>query len=112
MILGVLAVVSGAAFVRYGVRVLREPHLEAEFRRYGIPDARHLVGVLEILGGVGVVVGLALPLLGAAAAAGLTTLMVLGLAVRVRLRDTVRQMLPAATLATLNAALVVLFVNW
>ncbi len=108
----VLALASGVAFLFYGVRVLREPHLEAEFHRYGIPDARHLVGVLEILGGVGVIAGLLLPALGAAAAAGLTTLMILGLAIRIRLRDTPRQMMPAAVLAVLNAALVVLFVSW
>ena len=112
MLLPVLAFVSGVAFLYYGVRVLREPHLEEEFHRYGIPDARQQVGVLEILGGVGVIVGLALPLLGATAAAGLTTLMLLGLAVRLRLRDSFGQMLPAASLAALNAVLVVLFLSW
>ena len=111
MVLVLLALVSGAAFLYYGWRVLSEPRLEAEFARYGIPNARNLVGVLEILGGIGVLIGLGLPPLGAAAAAGLTTLMVLGLAVRVHLRDSPREMFPAATLAVVNGVLVVLFLS-
>ena len=111
MVLVLLALVSGAAFLFYGWRVLSEPRLEAEFARYGFADMRSLVGVLEILGGIGVLIGLGLPLLGAAAAAGLTTLMVLGLAVRLRLRDSLRQMFPAAALALVNGGLVVLFLS-
>lgn len=111
MVLVLLALVSGAAFLYYGWRVLSEPRLEAEFARLGIPDARNLVGALEILGGVAVLVGLGVPPLGAAAAAGLTTLMVLGLAVRLRLRDSPRQMFPAAALAVVNGGLVLLFLS-
>ena len=111
MVLVLLALVSGAAFLFYGWRVLSEPRLGAEFARYGFADMRNLVGVLEILGGIGVLIGLRLPLLGAAAAAGLTTLMVLGLAVRLRLRDSLRQMFPAAALALVNGGLVVLFLS-
>jgi len=112
MILVALALVSGVAFFYYGARVLTEPHLETEFQRYGIPDLRTVVGVSEILGAGGVIVGIAAPLLGAAAAAGLTTLMVLGLGVRVRVRDPLSAMVPAALLAVLNAVLVVLFLRW
>ncbi|MEM9514682.1 MAG: DoxX family protein [Actinomycetota bacterium] len=109
MVLAVCALVSSAAFLYYGVQVVSQPRLEAEFVRYGIPDLRLLVGVLEILGAIGVLVGLAIPQVGAAAAAGLAALMLLGLAVRARLRDPLRQMLPAALLAGLNGVLVALF---
>jgi hypothetical protein len=58
-----------------------------------------------------VILGLALAPLGALAAAGLTALMVLGLIVRIRIHDAPRLMVPAASLATLNAVLVVLFLT-
>lgn len=111
MTLVTMALVSGVAFLYYGTKVLTQPHLETEFHRYGIPDLRNVVGVLEILGACGVLLGLAAPLLGAAASAGLTTLMVLGVAVRLRLHDPVSAMVPAALLATLNGVLVVLFLS-
>jgi len=112
MLLIVLALVSGTSFVYYGIGVLRQSSMRSEFERYGLrPGVRTLVGVLELLGGVGVLIGLAYGPLGASAAAGLCALMVLGLVVRWRLRDSPRQMLPAAALAMVNATLVVLFVT-
>ena len=63
MVLVLLALVSGLAFLHYGWRVLSEPRLEAEFARYGIPDMRHLVGVLEILGAIGVLIGVVIGVL-------------------------------------------------
>ena len=64
---------------------------------------------MQVLGGAGVIAGLAFRPLGVAAAAGLTTMMVLGLVVRYRIHDAPRLMVPAATLGLLNGALVVVF---
>ena len=95
MVLLVLAVTSGLLFLRYGFDVLFRTRLRAEFTRYGMPRMRTVVGLLEMLGG----------------AADLTTLMILGIAVRIRIHDAPRLMLPAVCLAGLNAVLVVLFLS-
>ena len=109
VVLVVLALVSGLSFLYYGFKVLFRTASRGEFERYGVPAVRKLVGILEVLGGTGVILGLAFAPLGALAAAGLTALMVLGLIVRVRIHDAPRLMVPAASLGALNAALVVLF---
>lgn len=111
VVLVVVALVSGLSFLYYGFKVLFRTESRGEFERYGVPDVRHSVGVLEVLGGTAVILGLAIAPLGALAAAGLTALMVLGLIVRVRIHDAPRLMVPAASLATLNAVLVVLFLT-
>jgi uncharacterized membrane protein YphA (DoxX/SURF4 family) len=111
VVLVVLALVSGLSFLYYGSKVLFRTASRGEFERYGMPAVRQLVGVLEVLGGTGVILGLAVAPLGALAAAGLTALMVLGLIVRVRIHDAPRLMAPAASLGALNAVLVVLFVS-
>ncbi len=105
----VLALVSGLSFLYYGFKILLRTESEEEFERYGVPAVRRLVGVLEVAGGMAVILGLAVAPLGAAAAAGLATLMVLGLIVRIRIHDAPRLMVPAASLGALNAVLVVLF---
>ena len=109
VVLVVLALVSGLSFLYYGSKVLFRTASRGEFERYGVPAVRKLVGILEVLGGTAVILGLAIAPLGALAAAGLTALMVLGLIVRVRIHDAPRLMVPAASLGTLNAVLVVLF---
>jgi uncharacterized membrane protein YphA (DoxX/SURF4 family) len=111
VVLVVCALVSGLSFLYYGFKVLSRPASKAEFVRYGVPGVRRLVGILEVLGGAGVILGLAFAPLGALAAAGLTALMVLGLIVRFRIRDAPRLMVPAASLGVLNAVLVVLFLT-
>ena len=109
MVLVVLALVSGLSFLYYGFRVFLRTESAEEFERYGVPAVRRLVGVLEVAGGTAVVLGLVVAPLGAAAAAGLTTLMVLGLIIRIRIHDAPRLMVPAASLGALNAVIVVLF---
>ncbi len=111
VVLMACALVSGLSFLYYGFRVLSRPASRTEFERYGVPGVRRLVGILEVLGGAGVILGLAFAPLGALAAAGLTAVMVLGLIVRFRIHDAPRLMVPAASLGALNAVLVVLFLR-
>jgi uncharacterized membrane protein YphA (DoxX/SURF4 family) len=111
MVLVVLALISGLSFLHYGFDILFRVRLREEFTRYGMPGIRSFVGVMELLGGAGVILGLAYEPLGAFAAAGLTLLMILGLTVRLRLHDPLHLMMPAASLATVNAVLVVLFLS-
>ncbi len=76
-----------------------------EFERFGLARFRTLTGSLEALGGAGLLVGLwFLPLL-AASALGLSILMLLGVGVRLRMRDGVLLTLPALVLCVLNGYL-------
>ncbi len=111
MVLSVLALISGLAFLRYGFEILFRIRLREEFTRYGIPGIRNFVGVMEMLGGAAVLLGLAVAPLGAFGAAGLTLMMILGLIVRVNIHDAPRLMVPAAGFGALNAVLVVLFLS-
>jgi len=111
MVLLVLALISGLSFLRYGFEILFRVRLREEFARYGMPEIRSFVGVLEVLGGTAVLLGLAVAPLGAFGAAGLTLLMIFGLIVRIKIHDAPRLMVPAALLAGVNAALVVLFLS-
>lgn len=104
-----LALLSGSAFAAYGYQTLFGDRPRREFERYGMSSMRKLVGSAQLLGAVGVLLGLAIPLLGAAAALGLTLMMALGLIVRFRIHDAPRLMIPAGSLAILNGTLVVLF---
>lgn len=104
-----LALLSGSAFAAYGYQTLFGDRPRREFERYGMSSMRKFVGSAQVLGAVGVLLGLAIPLVGAAAALGLTMMMALGLNVRYRIHDAPRLMIPAASLAILNGTLVVLF---
>jgi hypothetical protein len=82
--------------------------MKSEFRRFGLDQFRVWVGILEILGGTGQLVGLwSLPI-HFVSTGGLTLLMFLGVVVRLRLRDGFIQSMQAVVFFILN---LYLFVN-
>lgn len=109
-ILVALALTSAVAFTIYGYQTLFGLPPRGEFERYGMPKVRRFVGSTQLLGAIGVLLGLIYGPLGALSAGGLTLMMVLGLIVRFRIHDAPRLMVPAASLGVLNGLLVVLFV--
>jgi hypothetical protein len=96
---------NATAFLLYGGSLLVSSAMIVEFERFGLSRWRVLTGVLEVLGGLGLLVGLRVPSLQRAAALGLCLLMVLGVAARVRSRDTLWQLAPALLLGAINGAL-------
>ena len=86
---------SALSFLLYGTTCLTTAHMRREFARYGLPRQRVLTGILQLLGAVGLLAGLVFPPLGQWAAGGLALLMVLGFGVRLKIRDSLLQALPA-----------------
>ncbi len=77
---------------------------------FGIAWERYrLIGVLELAGASGVLIGFALTALGALAAIGLTLLMIAAIAVHRRAGDPPGQMAPAGVLGVLAAVTAVLY---
>ncbi len=80
--------------------------MKIEFDRYGLPGRRKLVGALQLLGGLGLIFGLLFtPVLILVASAGLCTLMLLGVAVRIKIKDPWFAILPALSYAALSGYL-------
>jgi len=98
----ILRLISAAAFAYYGTLCLVSPAMAVEFERYRMPRMRVVTAVLEIAGALGLVLG-PTPAWVAAAALGLSALMVGALAVRARIGDRWHKSLPAFALLVLNA---------
>ena len=95
-------VLSIALFLYYGLTCLFTDTRVAEFERFDLGRFRILTGSLEVLGALGLLAGYLTPFLVIVAAGGLTLLMVLGVATRIRARDSLGQMLPAIVLMLVN----------
>ena len=94
---------SAIAFLFYGIVCISTLHMKVEFERYGLARLRVLVGVLECLGGLGLLVGYFNRPVLVVAAAGLALTMLLGIATRIRIGDSLARTLPAIVLLILNA---------
>ena len=80
--------------------------MEDEFKRYGFSKFRLLTGYLELLGAIGIIVGLYLiPFIYIFSTIGLSLLMALGIWTRFRVKDPWYQIIPAISLFILNVFL-------
>jgi len=104
--------VSIVLFLFYGIACLFAGGMADEFERYGLSRFRRVTGALEVCGAVGLLAGYVMPLLSVVSAGGLSTLMLLGLGVRVKVRDPVLEMVPAAFLLVVNTFIVVRASGW
>lgn len=98
----ILRILSIGSFLYFGFSCLFSNGMVEEFERYGLSRFRRLVGALELLGAMGLLAGYFLTPLTVAAAAGLSLLMLLGVATRIRVRDSLLETLPAILLLAAN----------
>jgi uncharacterized membrane protein YphA (DoxX/SURF4 family) len=89
-------------FLYYGLSCLFSDGMMAEFRRFGLSRFRRLTGSLEVMGALGLLAGLFVPIVTLLASAGLALLMLLGVLTRVRVGDPALETLPATILLVMN----------
>ncbi|GAB3260502.1 DoxX family protein [Nocardioides dilutus] len=101
----ILAVVLVVAFVLLGsAKLAALPSMRARAAHVGFSvDAYRRIGVLEILAVVGILVGVAVPMVGALAATGLVLLLGGAVVTHLRNGDAVREVVPAVVLGIVAA---------
>lgn len=97
-----LCLISAVSFAGYGISCLVSKRMNAEFARYGLARLQWLIGCLQILGSVGLLLGLFYPPLKVFTSAGLTLMMLLAVLVRIKIKDSVFATLPALFFFLLN----------
>jgi hypothetical protein len=93
---------SGLVFIIYGLMCLATDHMKLEFIRYNLIRYRKLTGTLEFLGGLGLFLGTIKTTLLIISSAGLSLLMLLGVIIRIKVKDRPIQILPAFSLMLMN----------
>ena len=76
--------------------------MKGELKKFGLEKAGSLIAVLELLGSLGLIVGLKFQLILLVSAGGLAILMFLGVLVRIKAKDTFRDTLPALFYLVIN----------
>ncbi len=90
-------------FLFYGIQCFRSPALAADFRRFNLPDSqRILTGVLQLLGSAGLIVGLAVPVIGGLASGGLALMMLIAFIIRLKVGDGVIVSAPSLIFLVIN----------
>ena len=99
--LGVL--ISSLSFLAYAISYFKTPYMKNEFKRFGLEKLAFTIIVLEILGAVGLLVGLKFHFMLVISSLGLALLMLAGVIVRIIVKDHLKVTLPAIFFMLLNA---------
>ena len=100
------------SFLVYGIRCFFVEAMVFEFKRWGLAHLRYITGSLEVLGALGLIVGQWIPWIGFLAAGGLSLLMLCGLFVRIRIKDSLLQTLPAVVYLVVSVIVACGFVKY
>ncbi len=105
----IVLIFSSSSFLFYGISYFTSTKMKSEFKRFGLEKFGTMTAILEIMGGVGLVIGLQFNFILVISAAGLALLMFLGILVRIKVKDSIRITLPALFFMLLN--LYILYAN-
>lgn len=98
----ILVLFSGVSFIIYGCLFFLSPQMRNEFKRFGLEKFATLTGTLELLGGVGMLVGLKFNFILLISSGGLALLMLLGFGVRLKIKDGFWLSMPSLFFMLLN----------
>ncbi len=110
VIAGILQILLGLAFIGAGGGKIAGVQMQVEnFDRWRLPQSfRPVVGTVEIIGGIGLLVGLFVPVIGLLAALWLSAAMVGALLTHARIKDKLSNYAPAAVFLTLSVIVLIL----
>ncbi len=107
----VCVLISSLSFLAYAISYFISPHMKNEFKRFKLEKLGLLTIVLEILGALGLLIGLLFKPLLLISAGGLALLMLLGLMARIRSQDSLLISLPALFYMFLNSYIFYVGIN-
>ncbi len=93
---------SSLSFFGYVIAYFASPQMKLEFKRFSLEKIGFYIILLELLGAIGLIVGLKINLILSISSLGLSLLMLSGVIVRIRLRDSILISLPAFLYMALN----------
>ena len=102
---------SSLSFFAYAISYFTSPNMKKEFKRFGLEKLGFLIILLQIIGATGLLVGLKFNLILSISSLGLALLMLSGLIVRIRLKDSIWISLPALFYMLLNTYIFVVSIN-
>ncbi len=101
----VAVLLSSLSFIGYGISYVVSPHMKQEFIRFGLSKYGAITVLFQILGAIGLVVGFWFPSMLIVSSGGLMLMMFLGVAVRIKMKDSLLVSFPALFFFVLNSAI-------
>ena len=110
-VITIVTLISSFSFFAYAFSYFRTPQMKKEFKRFGLEKIGLTTVLLEIIGALGLLVGLKFYFFLMISSLGLALLMLAGLIVRIKLKDSIWISLPAFFYMILNTYIFWMSIN-
>lgn len=107
----IFILISSFSFFGYVISYFISPHMKKEFKRFGLEKIGLVTIILQSMGATGLIVGLKFNPILTISSFGLALLMLLGLIVRIKLKDSIWISLPALFYMGLNSYIFLASIN-
>ena len=97
MNLTLVTVFTAISFIVYGYSSFISRRMKSEYARWGYNNQRKLVGSLQLLGGVGLLIGLKIDILLLLTSFCFIMMMTSAILIRIKIKDNIVDVLPAIT---------------
>lgn len=97
-----LVVFSALSFIFYGINSFFTKRMVSEYARWGYSDHRILLGCIQLLGGIGLLIGITNSVLLSVTSFLLTFMMITAIFVRIKIKDSLINMFPAIFYSLIN----------
>tara|TARA_B110000483_G_C18165408_1_gene531065 strand:- start:716 stop:1054 length:339 start_codon:yes stop_codon:yes gene_type:complete len=97
-----ILVFSAVSFIFYGISSFFSKRMVYEYARWGYSNYRVLLGCMQLLGGIGLLIGITNSILLSVVSFLLTLMMIIAVFVRVKIKDSLINMFPAIFYTVLN----------
>ena len=97
MNLTLVIIFTGISFIIYGYSSFISRRMKSEYARWGYNNQRKIVGSLQLLGGIGLILGLQINVLLITTSFCFIMMMTMAIFIRVKIRDNITDILPAIT---------------
>ncbi len=98
----IVLIFSSISFLFYGISYFASTKMKSEFKRFGLEKFGAVTAILELMGGLGLIIGLKFNPVLVISSFGLALLMFLGVLVRIKVKDSILITLPALFYMLLN----------
>ena len=97
MNLTLVVIFTAVSFIIYGYSSFISRRMKSEYARWGYNNQRKIVGSLQLLGGIGLILGLQINVLLITTSFCFIMMMTMAIFIRVKIRDNITDILPAIT---------------
>ena len=107
----IIIIFTAISFIIYGLSSFQSRRMASEYKRWGFEKSRSIIGFFQLIGGLGLILGFKYQSILLASSIGIAVMMFFAIIVRLKIKDSLIETLPALTYLLLASIICLLYTS-